>query len=120
MADRPERTRVGERVTIYPRGKKGTYVADFFFDGKHCRESLQTANKKIALRKAMKLDLQLTGGEFRQPPAPITIPAAVEDYLACLRTAGRARKTLVKYEGIFKLFIAFLAANRVSKLSQFT
>jgi len=41
----PDRTPVGDRVTIYPRGKKKTYVADYWLDGRHCRKSLGTTNK---------------------------------------------------------------------------
>ena len=120
MAAKLERTQVGERVTIYPRGKKQTYVADFFFDGRHCRQSLSTANKKVAIQRAMKLELDLAGGSFHQPPAPKTIAEAAADYIAVLNTNGRARKTLVKYDGIFKIFVAFLAEHRISKLAQFT
>lgn len=62
MAERPDRVRVGDRVTIYPRGKKKTWCADFWREGLHCRQSLGTANKKVALRRAMKLEGVPGGG----------------------------------------------------------
>ena len=47
--------RVGDRVTVYPRGKKNTYVADFWQDGVHRKVSLRTANKKVATERATKI-----------------------------------------------------------------
>jgi hypothetical protein len=68
----------------------------------------------------MKLELALASGTVHHGPTPKTIVAAIEDYTAFLKTEGRARKTLVKYEGTFKVFVAFLTENRVSKLTQIT
>jgi integrase len=120
MTDRPERIRVGDRVVIYPRGKKRIYVADFWFDGQHRRQTLGTANKKVALSRATKLAHDLTCGSFQQAPPPKTIASAVEDYIAYLRTEGRASKTLVKYQGIYQVLLAFVAANHIVRLGQFT
>ena len=53
---------IGERVRIYPRGKKKTYCADFWFDGKHQRRSLKTRNLKIARQKALQLEARLITG----------------------------------------------------------
>ena len=41
MTDDPNRVRVGDRVTIYPRGAKKTWVADFWQDDIHRKVSLQ-------------------------------------------------------------------------------
>ena len=73
-ANKPDRIPVGERVTIYVRGKKKTYVADFWQDGKHCRQSLKTSNKKEAIKRATKLAAQLDDGTFRRP-APAARPS---------------------------------------------
>src|SRR5580704_15025214 len=97
----PERDRipVGERVTIYCRGKRNTWTADFFENGRHHRQSLKTTNKKIAIRRALVLDSKLTGGTY-QPPAPATmITSAKQQYIAHLKAEGRASKTIVRYEG---------------------
>lgn len=112
--------RVGDRVTVYPRGKKNTYVADFWQDGKHCKVSLRTANKKVAIERATKIAADLAGGVFAAAPAPVTVRQAVDDYIASLETENRARKTVVKYRGVFELFLAFLEQTRVIKPGQVT
>ena len=61
MSEDPDRIHVGEHVIIYPRGKKRIWCADFWRDGQHCRQSLKTTNKKIALHRALHLDAQLAG-----------------------------------------------------------
>ena len=35
MSKNEQRIQVGEFTTIYPRGKKGIWTADFQFDGQH-------------------------------------------------------------------------------------
>ena len=59
MTDKADRIRVGDRVSIYPRGKKKIWCADFWRDGKHCRMSLETANKR-ACRSAGTAATQFT------------------------------------------------------------
>ncbi len=119
MPERPERLRIGDRVTIYSRGKRGIYVADFWLDGKHCRQSLGTANKKIAIQKGMKIEVDLLSGHFQQPLPEATIQSAYEAYVDFHRTAGKAKKTLAKYTGILTIFIAFLAEHRITRLTKF-
>src|SRR5436305_750518 len=118
MADAPERVRVGEHVTIYPRGKKRVWCGDFWRDGRHCRQSLGTGNKKVALQRALKLEADLAGGTYHKAPPPVSVRQAADDYLAFLRTEGRARKTLVKYRGILDALAAFLTEHKVSRLNQ--
>src|SRR4051794_21747228 len=79
MTERPDRVRVGDHVTIYPRGKKKLWCADFWRDGKHCRLSLGTANKKVALQKALKLEAELAGGTYHKPPPAVTVRQAADD-----------------------------------------
>jgi integrase len=120
MADAPERVRVGEHVTIYPRGKKKVWCADFLRDGRHCRQSLHTANKKVALQRAVKLDTELAGGTYRKAPPPLSVEQAAKDYQAFLQTEDRAPKTRVKYRGILKVLIAFLSEQKITCLNQIT
>jgi integrase len=120
MTDPPGRRRVGERVTIYPRGRKQIWCADFWHDGRHGRQSLRTRDRKVALRRAVQLELDLAAGTFRQPPPPVTTRQAADDYLAFLRTEGRAPRTLVKYRGILAGLVAFLAGRHATRLAQFT
>jgi len=120
MPDESNRVRVGDRVTIYPRGAKRTWVADFWQDGVHRKVSLKTANKKVAVERATKLAADLTHGTYHQPPPPVTVRQVVDDYMTYLRTEDRARKTIVKYRGVFDLFIGYLDRHRVTRLGQVT
>lgn len=45
---------------------------------------------------------------------------AAAEYVLSLTTAGRARKTTVKYAGVFKIFCEFLGRKRVTQLHQVT
>lgn len=115
-----DKTVIGERVTIYPRGKKRLYVADFWQGGDHRKVSLKTANKKVATARATVLAAELLQGTFRQAAPPVDVQQTADAYVASLKTNGRARKTLVKYEGIFRIFVAFLLMLRIGKLHQIT
>ncbi len=90
-----------ERVTIYPRGKNKTYVAEFWFKGTHRRKSLGTTNLRIARRRAVKLDWQLAMGEF----------------LNYLEFEGCRPKTRVRYPGELNAFAAFLSTDNIDLLS---
>ena len=118
MPDDSNRVRVGDRVTIFPRGAKKTWVADFWEGGVHRKVSLKTTNKKVAVERAIKLAADLTHGTYQQPPPPVTVRDVVGDYITYLRTEDRARKTIVKYRGVFDLFISYLDRQRVTRLSQ--
>lgn len=118
MSKPPRRIRVGDRVTIYPRGKQKIYVADFWHDGRHKRLSLGTRNLKVATQRAVRLDADLAAGVFKAPPPPTTIRQAVADYLSFLKIEGRARKTIVRYDGELSKLRDFLEALRVTQLGQ--
>lgn len=120
MHDESNRVRVGERIVIFPRGKKKIWRADFWQHGFHRKVSLKTRNKKVAIGRATNLAASLSGGAYEQPPKPITVKQAIEDYLTYQRTENRARKTLVKYRGVFDLFVAYLAHHRVIRVGQVT
>jgi hypothetical protein len=68
MTDDPNRVRVGDRITIYPRGAKKAWAADFWQDNVHRRVSLRTSNKKVAVERATKLAADLTHGTCHRPP----------------------------------------------------
>ena len=115
-----KRHRVGDRVTIYPRGKKKIYCADFWHDGKHQRISLETRNRKVATQRAVKIDANLASGKYSSPPPPTTIETAVSKYLAYLKSEGRARKTIVRYRGELNAFCDFCHVLRIHRLGQVT
>jgi site-specific recombinase XerD len=116
----PERIPVGEYVTIYRRGKRGTWTADFLVDGVHQRRSLKTTNKKFAVRRAFEIDNRLSSGTYRPPSPATTISAANQQYLDYLRAEGRASKTIVRYQGELKTFDEFCRQRNVHRLAQIT
>ncbi len=120
MTDDTDRIRVGLHVTMYPRGKKRIWCADFWRDGVHCRQSLQTTNKKVAWQRALDLDAQLARGTYQKPPPAVTLRQAAADYLKFLETEDRAPRTLVKYKAVFDTLVAFLEEHGVIRLAQFT
>jgi hypothetical protein len=83
--DESDRVRVGDRLTIYPRGAKKIWVADYWRDGDHKRQSLKTSNKKVAIERATKLAAELIGGTYQAPPPSVTVQQAVDDYITSLR-----------------------------------
>ena len=117
---RPERIPVGDRVVVYQRGKKRIWCADYWFDGKHCRKSLKTKNKKLALAGAVQIDKALITGTLAIPAANASVADCIEQYLAHLKTEGRSPKTLIKYRGIYHVFLGFLQSRGIRGLNRVT
>ncbi len=114
---KPDRIPVGEHVTIYSRGKRKIWTADFFENGRHQRQSLKTTNKKIAVHRALVLDSKLSSGTY-QPPAPATmITSAKQQYIDHLRAEGRASKTIVRYQGELDALEEFCHRRGVHRLA---
>lgn len=121
MKDKPKRIPVGEFTTIYMRGEKGIYTADFHYDGEHCRRSLRTSNLKIARQRAMELEREILDGRFGRTKgadnaAPTTIRHAADEFLAFLETERRRPKTRRKYQGILHNFASFAEIQRAGRL----
>jgi integrase/recombinase XerD len=106
---------VGEFVRIYKRGK--TWYANFQADKKQERQSLKTSNKKLALRRALKIDAQLSAGQWKATPDAATVEEAITAYRDFLRAEGRAAKTLSKYEKVFERIADLAQARRIRDLS---
>ncbi|MBI3410994.1 MAG: site-specific integrase [Planctomycetes bacterium] len=120
MLETSDRIRIGDHVRIYKRGKKSIWCADFWRDGQHCRQSLKTANEKVARQRALQLEVELATGSYHQPPRDCTFEQSIEDYLAFLVTENRAPKTLVKYRGILVTFKDLIGSLGVTRLRQFS
>jgi integrase len=115
-----ERIRIGEHVVIYRRGRRGIWTAEFHRDGKHCRRSLKTSNKKPALQRAIRLEHELTSGTFK-PPTPATmISDGKKQYFEYLKTEGRARNTIVRYQGELNCFEVFCRGRGIRQVAQIT
>jgi integrase len=118
-----EKTRVGLRVTILRRGQKRIFVADYHHDGRHRRKSLKTTVKREAMRKAMELEYELENGipvhKTAEPAKEVTtvpITKAIADFINYLKTEGRRRKTLTKYQGIVRTFAEYAAGQGVDQI----
>ncbi len=115
-----KRVRVGDRVTIYPRGKNRIYCADFWFEGEHHRRSLKTRNLKVARQRAIQLEADLLAGGYQPAPAPWTLEEAIDAYLDHLKTEDRRPKTRTKYRGILTTFREYAQTSDIRRLSQVT
>ena len=121
MKNEPERIQVGQFTTVFRRGKKGTYTADFHHDGEHCRRSLHTSNLKVARQRAIELEREILDGTFGRTKgadnaAPTSIRQAADEFLAFLETEKRRRKTRVKYRGILYNFASFAEGQNAGRL----
>ena len=102
-ANSDESIRIGDYITIRPRGKKGTWTASYWQDGQHRRQSLQTRNLKIAKERARRLDLEIAEGilpSHKRKVVPISLQQAIDDHESFLKSERRRPKTIVKYKGI--------------------
>lgn len=117
-------------MTIYPRGKKRIYVADFHYCGQHRRQSLRTANRKLATERAVALEAELQQGTFGQrpqqplvvsaPSSPHLLDEAREAYIKDKIADGTQPKTWKKYDGTLREFNSFCAENGRKHLDQVT
>jgi integrase len=114
------RIRIGDRVTIFARGKNKIYCADFWNEGKHQRVSLKTRNQKTAVQRAVNLDRDLTTGTFSRAPAPMPIREAIEKYLSYLEIEGKAASTIKRYRGELHGFRDFQEEHHAGLLTKIT
>jgi integrase len=112
------RVPIGEHVTIYRRGKRAIWTADFWENGDHKRQSLKTKNKKIAIRKALLLEHKLASGTYHPAAPGTTIGAGMQQYIDHLRAEGRASKTIVRYQGELNTLEEFCRQREIRRLVQ--
>lgn len=111
-----QKERVGERVTIHLRGR--IWWCYYQLDGKQQRESLRTANRKEARRAALLIDADLIRGVHESQPEPASISEVVEMVLSYMEQENRAKKTLKAYQHVYRTFLEFARARKISKLHQ--
>jgi integrase len=114
--DRNDNELVGDLVRIFQRGRK--WYANFQLGGRQCRKALRTASRKEARRRAIQLEAQLLRGTYQHVPLPAALSKVVVAYLDFLRTEGRARKTLVKYEQVLQRALDLAGRRRVSSVQE--
>jgi integrase len=115
-----EAIRIGDKVRIGPRGKRGIYVADFFNQGQHRRRSLKTSRLDIARQRAIRLEADLASGEYQPQAVRLALSEAQTDFLNTKEGEGVKPKTLVKYLDWVSRFAAFAAGLEVRYLHQVT
>jgi integrase len=120
QSDREDRDVVGNRVRIYPRGMKGIYCADFWSEGKHCRVSLRTRNRKVAVDRAVALASSLQEGTYQTRGPEVTIATARDSFLAFVAMEGRAINTRNRYAAELRTFLDFCEARGIMRLSRVT
>ena len=114
------RTAIGDKVTIYPRGKKKTYYADFHHNGRHSRKSLKTKNFQVAKKRAIKLEAELIDGEYKPPAPAIKLADAKELFIEAMKEAGRKPKTITKYKREISDLVEFAHRKGVVNIKDFT
>lgn len=118
----PKRLIVGERVTIYRRGKRGIYCAEFHYNG-HRRQSLKTTKLKTAKKLAIVIAADVFKGTYtprreRRPKSKATLKEVIQEFLQFHRTEGTRLKTISKYRGILTRFSDFAIEHKAYYVSQ--
>ena len=113
-----ERIPIGDKVKIYQRGKKKNWVADFWHNGKHCRKSLKTSNKKIATVKAVKLASELSSGEYQVVKTNILIEDAIEKYFSSKENDPVRESSITKYRNDLKNLLGYCDERGVKYLTE--
>lgn len=114
------RIRIGDKITIFPRGKRQIWCAEFYHGGQHRHRSLKTSNQKMARQRATILEGELAGGDYAAPTKPTRIADAIKAFMTAKKAEGRAYKTLVKYQDELDTICQFLADMNIRTLQQIT
>lgn len=109
---------IAEKITIRTRGKKKTWTAEYWHNGKHHRKSLRTRNQKVAVQEATKLAAKLLEGTLPDSLKNYPVEQAIKEYLEAARLDRKAKKTMVKLEGVFKRWGQHLDSAGVRHLQQ--
>jgi len=106
---------VGDRVRIYRRGR--TWYANFQDGRKQHRESLKTTSKKEARRLALRIEVDLAEGKWKETPKAVPVAEASDSYRDYLATEGRAAKTKGKYNAVLGHVIALADKRKVRDIA---
>jgi integrase len=120
------RLQVGERVKIYRRGHKKIWNADFWWRGEHHRKSLKTRNEKEARRRAVQLEAELSGGEYRprqqattETLGSTTFAEARDEFLA-FKAGKIGDKTNGKYTHALDELQAYCGGLGITRIAELT
>jgi integrase/recombinase XerD len=110
-----DRFPVGDHVICYRRG--AWWSAEFYSDGHQKRVSLNTKSKKVASRRASRIDAKLVAGIYESVPPNKTIKEVIDLYIGHLRTEDRAASTITRYTPELERWAAFFAKEGVTRIS---
>src|SRR5206468_3758639 len=94
-----------------------TWYANFQHGGRQHRPSLKTTSKKEALRRALRVEAELSAGRWKRAPDVATVDEAIAAYRDFLRAEERAPKTLSKYAKVFERVAGLARERKVRDLS---
>jgi integrase len=121
MEENNQRIPIGEHVTMFRRGKRKTWTADFWHQGQHGRKSLRTRHERKARARAAELDSRIQQGldpTTKKVKAAISICQAKDDFLAFKKVERKRKKTISKYRGILKKFEEFAKDQEITNLRE--
>ena len=108
--------KVGEFVSIFQRGK--SWYVNYQHANQQVRRSLKTKSKKEARRRALVIEKEILAGEHKHQRRAPLISDLTRQYLELLRTEGRSRKTIAKYEYCFRIFMEVADSCRITRIDQ--
>jgi integrase len=103
--------RVGHRVKRRPDGSTlvcKPWYATWTEDGRPHYQPLKTANKALAIKRAMEIDRRLAEG-LGLVPRQVSVDDLVTSYMTKTRGQGRADSTIKKYKSVLDQFATSLS-----------
>jgi site-specific recombinase XerD len=96
------------------------YWAEYFTNGKQYQEPLGVTNKTAAIRAAYALAERLERGQYKVRDSRRTIQELADSYFMYCKGRGRAKKTLVKYNGQLERFKAWCKSEGIRRARTFS
>lgn len=106
--------KIGDHVAIFQRGER--WYVNYQHSGKQIRQSLKTTSKKQARAQAIQIEADLSSGRFTEKKRAPALQVVINRYREHLKTEGRAKKTLAKYEHAFCSYIALADRLKIKSI----
>ena len=106
----------GQRVEQVSRNYTAEYTDS---DGKRRIESLQTPNKREAIRRAQQIHSQLTEGEVpKRRPSKLTMVSLMDRYLSYCEAKNLAPKSIARYRTALEKLLEYCQEAEIRYVSQ--
>jgi site-specific recombinase XerD len=96
------------------------YWAEYFANGRQYQEPLGTSNKAAAIRAAYALAERIERGQQKVRDSRRTIQELADAYYENCKSRGRAKKTLVKYDGQLDRFKRWCKSEGIRRARTFS